>query len=70
MELDDKNLIYVRMLVFYDYSVFKWVMIIFYFAIFYAYNLLKNWTVVKNQHTNIDKVFTIKFHNRSIHSNV
>jgi hypothetical protein len=26
----------------------------------------KNWTIVKNQHTNTNNVFTIKFHNRSI----
>jgi len=40
------------------------------YIILYSHNLLKNWTVVKNPHTNTNNVLTIKFHNRSIHCNL
>lgn len=32
-------------------------------------NLLKNWTIVKSQHTITDNIFTFKFYNRSIYFN-
>jgi hypothetical protein len=70
MKFDGENIIIcVCTLALYDYSVFKWIMCIFNLRyILYTHNLLKYWTIVKNQHTNTDNVLTIKIHSRSIHS--
>jgi len=39
------------------------------YALLYMQNLVKHFTIVKNPHTYIDNILTIKFYNTLIHSN-
>jgi len=52
----DKNIIGVCISVFYDNSIFKWVMTYVWafliYTILYTHNFPKNWTIVYNPHTN------------------
>jgi len=68
MKLDGKNIICVCVLVFYNSSFACYYYYIIIVRIKNVQNLLKNLTIVKtNEQT--DNVFTIKSHNRFIHSN-
>jgi len=68
MKLKGKNIICVCMLVFTIVQYFSKLCVYNIALIKYTHYSLKNWIIVKNQHTNTDNFLTIKLHNRLIHS--